>query len=252
VIITATVKNAGDADATASKTEFLLDGTIVLGLADTPAIAAGASTNVSVMNWDTRAVKGDHTIRVTADRTSLVAESNENNNTATLIVTVQGNKVTNGSFEQANSTGSGPGAWTGSSTGAGTVSWSAGGSVGSRSASVTGNGGSAVLSGSPTWTSDPIAVAGGENLSLRVSVNSVGASSAPTAGLAYLDALGQVIGVATAITAPVSTGGFITLESSVVIPAGVAQVRVVLSGFSPLDVATAGTVTFDDMGLYGG
>jgi hypothetical protein len=109
-----------------------------------------------------------------------------------------------------------------------------------------------VLSGSPTWTSDPVAVARGENLSLRVSVNSVGASSAPTAGVAFLNALGQVIGTATAITAPLDTGGFTTLESAVVVPAGVAQVRVVLSGFSPLDVSTAGTVTFDDVGLYGG
>lgn len=34
------------------------------------------------------------------------------------------------------------------------------------------------------------------------------------------------------------------------IPAGVTQVRVVLTGFSAADTATAGTVTFDDIGLY--
>jgi hypothetical protein len=202
------------------------------------------------VNWDTRAVKGNHTITVTADRTDLVTESSELNNRATLTVTVQGNKVTNGSFEQANGSGSGPDAWTGSSTGAGTATWSTGGSNGTRGVSVTGKGGSALLNGSPTWTSDPIAVTGGENLSLRVSVSSVGASSAPTAGLTYLDALGQVIGTTTVIIAPLDTAGFATLESAVLIPTGVAQVRVVLSGFSTLDPSTKGTVTFDDVGLF--
>jgi hypothetical protein len=36
----------------------------------------------------------------------------------------------------------------------------------------------------------------------------------------------------------------------VTIPAGVTQVRVVLTGFTPTDTATAGTVTFDDVGLF--
>jgi hypothetical protein len=31
----------------------------------------------------------------------------------------------------------------------------------------------------------------------------------------------------------------------------VAEVRVVLFGFSPADLRTAGTVTFDDVGLHG-
>jgi hypothetical protein len=34
------------------------------------------------------------------------------------------------------------------------------------------------------------------------------------------------------------------------IPAGVAQVRDVLTGFSPLDTATRGSVSFDDVGLF--
>jgi hypothetical protein len=36
----------------------------------------------------------------------------------------------------------------------------------------------------------------------------------------------------------------------VTVPAGVAKVRVVLAGFSPLDPATRGTVTFDAVGLF--
>ena len=52
------------------------------------------------------------------------------------------------------------------------------------------------------------------------------------------------------ITAPATTVGFQTLEQALTIPAGVAQVRVVLNGFAPTDVATSGTVTFDDVGLF--
>jgi hypothetical protein len=40
------------------------------------------------------------------------------------------------------------------------------------------------------------------------------------------------------------------LEGTVTIPAGVAQVRVVLSAFAPTDLRTAGTVTFDEIGLF--
>jgi hypothetical protein len=36
----------------------------------------------------------------------------------------------------------------------------------------------------------------------------------------------------------------------VTLPPGVVQVRVVLFGFSPTDLRTAGTVTFDDIGLF--
>jgi hypothetical protein len=37
---------------------------------------------------------------------------------------------------------------------------------------------------------------------------------------------------------------------AVTIPAGVAQVRIVLTGFAPTDLATAGSATFDDVGLF--
>jgi hypothetical protein len=52
------------------------------------------------------------------------------------------------------------------------------------------------------------------------------------------------------VTTPLTSVGFSTLEQSVTIPAGVATVRVVLTGFAPTDLATAGTVTFDDVGLF--
>lgn len=248
VTVTATVANRGNADAGASATEILLDGSQSLGVVETPPVAAGGSTTVSVF-WDTRSVKGEHTIRATADSAGAVAESDETNNAGTLTVTVQGNKVQNGSFEQSGS-GSAPDGWTGSSTGAGTTSWGDGGADGSKGASARGNGRSALLYGSPAWTSAPIAVVPGESLSLAVSVRSLGASSAPTAGLVYLGAAGQLLQTVTLLTAPVTTSGFARLEQLVTIPAGVAQVRVRLVAFAPTDLATAGTVTFDDVGLY--
>lgn len=248
VTVTATVTNTGVSAAPASKTELLLDGATVLGLVDTPAIPAGGSAQVSV-NWDTRGVKGEHTIRATADKPGLIVESNETNNTATRTVTVRGNKVENGSFEQSSS-GSGPDAWTGSSTGAGSATWSEGGDDGSRSVSITGTGGSVALSGAPSWTSAPIAVAPGQILDFAVAVRSTATSSAASAGLVYLDAAGQVLQTATLITAPLTTSGFSTLQETVTIPTGVTQVRVKLTGFALTDLKTAGTVTFDSVVLY--
>jgi uncharacterized delta-60 repeat protein len=95
VTITATIANTGEGPATISATEFVLDGLTVLANVETPAIPVGGSATVS-FNWDTRAVKGNHTIRVTADRTAIVKESEETNNTATLAVSIKGNKLAGG------------------------------------------------------------------------------------------------------------------------------------------------------------
>lgn len=251
VTITATVKNQGTGDAGPSQTEFVLDGTTVLGLVDTAGIAAGASRTVPVQ-WDTRAVKGEHQIKVTADKAGVVTESVETNNTGTLTVTVQGNKVKNGSFTQASADGSAPESWSGSSTDAGTTSYSSsGGTDGSAAAASTGTGGNAALAGVPTWTSDAISVTPGKVLTLVASVSTNGVSSAPTVGLAYLGPAGEVLQSVTLLIAPLRTKGFATLEKTVTIPAGVASVRVILAGCAPTDLATAGTVVFDDIGLFG-
>jgi hypothetical protein len=50
---------------------------------------------------------------------------------------------------------------------------------------------------------------------------------------------------------PLTTSGFAKLEQAVTIPAGVAQVRVKLAGFAPTDLHTAGTVKFEEVGLFG-
>ncbi len=119
-------------------------------------------------------------------------------------------------------------------------------------ATITGTGGSALLAGAPSWSSAPIAVVPGEVLDLVVSARTTGASSAPSVELVYLGAASGVLEKAKALTVPLSTAGFETLERTVTIPAGVAEVRIVLSGFAPTDTRTSGTVTFDDVGLYGG
>jgi PKD repeat protein len=93
VTLTATIKNQGTANAVASQTEFLLDNSTRIGLVNTAALAPGASVQVSV-DWYTASVKkGQHTIKATADKNNAVAESNENNNTATVTVSIQGNKT---------------------------------------------------------------------------------------------------------------------------------------------------------------
>jgi hypothetical protein len=89
----------------------------------------------------------------------------------------------------------------------------------------------------------------GESLDLVVSVNANGASSAPTAGLAFLGGAGQLLDTVSVITAPTLTVGFQTLERTVTIPTGVSAARVVLTGFGA-DTKTAGTVTFDEVGLF--
>jgi hypothetical protein len=195
-------------------------------------------------------MQGEHVIAVTADAGGTIVESSETNNTSTLMVTIRGNKIENGSFEEPNEEESGPANWDGSNTAAGTTSWSESGSHGERAVSIEGTGGSVVLSGVPTWTSDPIDVTGGDLLDLRVNVLVDRASSAPAAGLAYLGPAGELINTVRLITLPRLTDGFDLFERSVTIPAGVAEVRVVLFGFAPTDLRTAGTVAFDDVGLY--
>ena len=248
VTVVVTVKNTGAGPAAASSTK-LEDGSTAIGTLDTPALAPGASTDVR-FTWDLHGVKGDHSLRATADSANVLAESSEANNVGTLAVTVKGNKVKNGSFEQPSSAGSTPDGWSGQSTPAGQATWTDGGSDGSKSASTTGSGGNAAILGSPTWTSDPIAVTPGEALDLSVAVRVVGASSTPSVGLAYLGAGGELVRTVTALTAPLSTEGFKDLSTTLTVPAGVTQARVVLTGFSLLDPAARGTVTFDDVRLF--
>jgi hypothetical protein len=248
-LITATIANDGTGDAGASTTEFVLDGQTTLGSVATPVVPARGSVQVSV-NWNTGGVKGDHTIRVTADSTRVLDELDATNNGGVLTVNVKGNKVKNGSFEQASSSGAGPEGWTASSTAAGETSWSQDGDQGSKGVSITGTGRNAALSGTPSWSSAPISVVPGEVLDLVVSVKATQTSSAPAVDLVYLGPAGLILDTVKTLTAPLSTDGFATLERAVTIPPSVAAVRIVLAGFAATDTRTAGTVTFDRVGLY--
>ena len=195
-------------------------------------------------------MKGDHAIRATSDSANAIVEQNEGNNAGTLVVSVKGNRVSNGSFEQQNAAGQ-PEGWSSQSTTAGTASSSStGGTDGSRAAQAQGTGGNAALVGSPTWTSAPIAVTGAATYDLTAAVKATGLSSAPSVGLVYLNGSGQVVNTVKLLTAPLTTSGFTTIEKAVTIPIGIAQVRVTLTAFTPTDLASAGTVTFDDIGLF--
>ena len=68
--------------------------------------------------------------------------------------------------------------------------------------------------------------------------------------MAYLDALGGLLETVSLLTAPLSTDGFTQLSETLTVPAGVAEVQVVLIGFASTDTQTAGRVVFDDIGLY--
>jgi subtilisin family serine protease len=251
VTVAATVANTGAAASGPSTTSLRLGDGTVLGDVATPAIEAGASATVTV-GWDTRGRNGDYVITAAADAAGAVAESNEANNLGTLALTIRGNKVQNQSFEQPNSAGSGPEAWQGGSTDAGSTSYDSGsGSDGTRSVSIAGTGASALLYGVPTWTSAPFAVAPGEVLTVSVDVRCVGLSSAPSLSLAYLGPAGELLNTVKVLTAPLTTAGFSTLASQVQVPINVTSVRLVLAGFAPTDTHTAGTVTFDNVGVWG-
>ncbi len=78
------VNNRGTSSAAASVTRVVA-GSSTLN-ANTPAIAAGATTNVTVGTWT--ATSGGATVTATADATNVVAETNENNNSRTQSIVV--------------------------------------------------------------------------------------------------------------------------------------------------------------------
>jgi hypothetical protein len=129
---------------------------------------------------------------VTVDPANAIAESNEANNSATRVVTVKGNKVQNGDFQQSSS-GTSPDHW--SSSGA---------------TSYDGNAAGAGAGGS--WTSDPIAVLPATAYQLAVDIAGSG-----TAVVQQLSAAGVVL-------------ASVPLVPQLTTLAGAAQVRIVLTG----------------------
>jgi hypothetical protein len=244
--LTAVVANVGTASASNVVVRFLDGTTLIANTSPVASLASGASATVSV-TWNTRALNGEHVVAAVVDPANTVVESNENNNRATRTVTIRGNKVTNGSFEQ--SSGTTPTAWS-ASQGTTYDTSGANASDGTRSAGASGNGGPASLL-NPVWTSAPINVTAGQTYKLAMSVKAQGLSSAPSLKVTYLDALGNIVSTVTGITTNITGNSPMQqVLSQVTVPQGVAQVRLALTAFSPTDLTTRGTVWFDDVWMW--
>ena len=198
--ITATVRNVGEVLAAAVPVRFTDNGAQIGSVQTIASIPAGGTGTASVA-WSTQKLKGDRTIVVAADPADAIAELDEANNSATRVVTVKGNKVRNGDFQES-SNGSAPDHW-------------------SSSGSTSYDGNSASAGPGGAWTSAAIPVLPGAAYELGLDLTGTG-----TATLQQLSAAGVVL--ASTPLVPVLT----TLTTV----AGVAQVRLVLRG--GLGVAT--------------
>ncbi|HET7700189.1 MAG TPA: CARDB domain-containing protein [Candidatus Limnocylindria bacterium] len=210
VTITATVRNIGTAATKDVAVRFTDNGTQIGSVQTIAQIAAGGSGTASVV-WDTKHIKGDRTITVTADPANAIRESNETNNSTTGTVTVRGNKVQNASFEESAS-GTSPDHWSSS----GSTSYPQG-SDGQRSVTAGAAG---------SWTSDAITVEAGKAYGLTVDMTGGGSLR-----VEQLSTLGAVLSTLSDVTT--FTAG-----------ANVTQVRVVLLG------GLTGTATFDNVRMW--
>ncbi len=228
--LTATVVNEGDADAAGVVVRFR-DGSTVIGTSAPVSIAAGADATVSI-TWDTRSLKGDHVVTAVADPADVVPESDESDNELARTVTVRGNKVTNGSFEQSSS-GSSPDAWSG---GSGTTYDTSGTHSTDGTDAVGLKGG---LLGA-TWTSAPIPVTAGEKYDLAMSFAGV----APSVSVAFLDRTGALLSTVP-LTPSLLTG---TLGARVDVPAGATALKI---GVAKAPTLQSGQTTWvDDVWLW--
>jgi len=210
VTITATVHNVGTDSASNIAIRFTDNGAQIGADQVIAAIAAGATGAASVV-WNTKGLKGDRTIAVTADPANTLRETDETNNSASRVVTIKGNKVQNGTF-QASASGTKPDSWTPS----GSTSYPQA-SDGNRSVTA-GPGGS--------WTSDAIAVATGAAYGMAVDVTGGGSVQ-----IEQLSALGKVLATLSSVTS------FTAL-------ADVTAVRVKLVG------GLVGTTSFDNARMW--
>jgi hypothetical protein len=225
VTIKATIHNVGALAASGVTVRFTDNGTQIGTDQVISGISAGGS-GITQVTWSTKGLKGQHTIAVTADPADAIAEVDELNNSASRTVTVQGNKVKNGSFEES-STGSSPDGWSGS----GQASYASGGSDGERSVAAGPLG---------SWTSDPIDVEAGNTYAFSVDVAGTGGAIV----VEQLSATGAVLSSATQLLSGAADGLFQTIGGTVTASAGVTQVRVKLAA------GLTGHSTFDDVGLW--
>ena len=88
-IISAVIKNAGDAPAPESQVAMTVDGKEMV-VVDIEALAAGASIGINFPYTDVAASPTTHTVQVVADSGGSTTESDESNNTGAATVTIAG------------------------------------------------------------------------------------------------------------------------------------------------------------------
>jgi hypothetical protein len=243
--ISATVTNAGYADASNVAVRFAVDGVTQTPDQTIASLPQGQSATVSIP-WDTHGHPGQHTAVATADPANTVKELDETNNSASLTFTVRGNHVTNGSFEQVTTSSSGspqPTGWTPN----GNVIWDNTGKYATDGAAAAGVVASLIPGQAGSWTSQAIAVTPGAVYSISASVTSVNAAN-PTflvipSGSGVTTAVAPIL----SLTQPLNAG-VNQLAGQVTIPAGVSDVVIVLTDTA--DDSTH-TVFFDKVGLFG-
>lgn len=251
-LVTVTVTNTGGTAAQGVVAE-VFDGSTSLGRTTAADLAPGAQADVT-LPWDTRQVKGERVLTVKVDPANVVTESNEGNNQATRTVTIRGNRVTNGSFEQSTG-GTSPDGWTG---GPGTEYENTGMWSTDGLAAVGLKGG---VLGS-TWESTPVAVTAGQAYQLALT----SAGEAPAVTASYLDAAGRVVSkiavetvvskigesgvskIATSGVSKITSTGVSKISGQLVVPAGATQVRLALDAPRTLPLGT--TTWADDLWIW--
>ena len=228
--LSATVVNDGAADASGVVVRFT-DGGRLIATSAALDVPAGQSRTVTV-TWDTRQVKGDRQVTAAVDPDDTVAESAEDDNTLTRTITVRGNKVTNGSFEES-ANGTAPDAW---SSGSG-ATYDTTGAHATDGRSAVGLKGGLV---GPAWTSAPVPVTAGETYDLAMSFAGV----APSVSVSFVDRLGGV--VSTVMVSPSVLTDQLTGKVSV--PAGATSLRIGLA--APPTLKLGQTTWVDDVWLW--
>jgi hypothetical protein len=228
--------------------QFLEAGSFLSESAIIPSLDAGQTTTVEY-TWNTHHIKNTTvTFTAVADLANVVDESDEGNNQASRDVIFHGSKVANGSFEQS-SDGQSPDGWTGSGN-TGYDNSGSNSSHGSSAVSVTGTGMPASFQ-NPSWTTAQIDVTPGEVYNLALTIDAIGASSAPRLQVVHIGPLGNILGMVNGLVTTLSgTTGAQQVTGQLNIPPGVTQIKLVLVGFSPTDLNTQGTIWFDDIWLW--
>lgn len=233
-VLTATVRNTSMVDASNVVVAFT-DGGAAIGTSAPVAIAAGQTTTVNV-SWNTAGIHGDRQVKATVDPADAIAETSETDNALTRTITVKGNKVTNGSFEESAS-GTQPDSWT--SQGATYDTSGAHASDGTDAIGLPGG-----LLTPALVTTAPIPVQAGQQYTFATLVVS---GAKPLVSATYLDQSGAVLGTATTLATSVLDSTGLT-TATLTPPVGASQVKLKLT--APPTSVSGQTTWLDDVWLW--